>query len=121
MKRKNIYIYTGLVIINIALFAGLLFILAGNKQKANDTTPVPIKEISLSQVQAHNTISSCWTIVGSKVYDLTPYISKNPNSEAFIKACGIDGTDVLLPKDQLEQNSKTNKILEAYFIGIIAP
>jgi len=52
-----------------------------------------VKTYTLAQVKTHATVSSCWSAVNGKVYDLTSWIGKHPGGEAAIKSiCGIDGS-----------------------------
>ncbi len=46
-----------------------------------------------AMVQAHNSASSCWTVINGSVYDLTNWISQHPGGPGVITAlCGGDGT-----------------------------
>ncbi len=55
--------------------------------------PVPSTTYTFAQVQTHNTTSSCWSVVGTTVYDLTAWIPKHPGGSAVITAmCGVDGS-----------------------------
>lgn len=121
MTRKTSHLYIALVVLNSLLFAGLIFIFINNQQQTSTAPPISTREITLTQVQQHAATDSCWTIVGTKVYDITPYIANHPDDTVFIKSCGMDATDSLLPSSTPEQNVKTNKLLEAYFIGILVP
>lgn len=59
-------------------------------------TPAPTPttpSYTLAQVKTHASSSSCWTIVQSTVYDLTPFIRLHPGgSSAILSLCGKDGT-----------------------------
>lgn len=51
------------------------------------------KSYTAAQVAKHSTASSCWTIVGKSVYDLTKFIPLHPGGQAMIKSlCGKNGT-----------------------------
>ena len=61
------------------------------------TEPVPGSTseagIGVAEVQKHNTVKDCWTVVNSNVYDLTSYISSHPGGASVLTAiCGKDGT-----------------------------
>ncbi len=48
---------------------------------------------TLAQVQTHSGSSSCWTIVGTNVYNLTQWINSHPGGpEAILSICGKNGT-----------------------------
>lgn len=44
------------------------------------------------EVAQHNVATDCWTIIDSKVYDITSYISRHPGGNEILAACGTDGT-----------------------------
>lgn len=49
--------------------------------------------IGVAEVQKHNTVKDCWTVVNGNVYNLTSYISSHPGGSAVLAAiCGKDGT-----------------------------
>jgi cytochrome b involved in lipid metabolism len=49
--------------------------------------------LTAAEVAKHTTANDCWSVVGSNVYDLTPYVSSHPGGQSVIKAiCGKDGT-----------------------------
>ena len=51
------------------------------------------KTYTAAQVAKHSSASSCWTIVGKNVYDVTKYVAKHPGGASVIKAmCGKDGS-----------------------------
>jgi cytochrome b involved in lipid metabolism len=51
------------------------------------------KSYTAAQVAKHSSASSCWTIVGKSVYDLTKFIPLHPGGPAMIKSlCGKNGT-----------------------------
>lgn len=55
-------------------------------------TPAP-NTFTLSDVRAHSSAASCWSIVNGNVYDLTSWISRHPGGEEPIMGmCGTDGT-----------------------------
>ena len=44
------------------------------------------KSYTAAQVAKHATASSCWSIVGKSVYDLTKFIPLHPGGPAMIKS-----------------------------------
>ena len=56
---------------------------------ATDTS----KTYTMTDVQAHNTQSNCWSAIGGDVYDLTSWVSRHPGgAQSIISLCGTDGT-----------------------------
>ena len=54
----------------------------------NTTTPY-----TFAQVQTHKTSTDCWTVIGTKVYNLTAWIPLHPGGTApIIALCGLDGS-----------------------------
>ena len=109
------------------LFLGiLLIILSGCSSENNEVTGdvvvmVPKGEVLkdefiISEVSSHNSKESCYTIIDSKVYNLTEWIGKHPGGEnAILKICGLDGT--LIFRAQHDNNPKQVNQLEEFFIG----
>ena len=65
-----------------------------NTSAANIT---PNSVITMSDVQKHNSQSSCWTVVNGGVYDLTSFVTPHPGgSKAILRLCGIDGTSAFI-------------------------
>ena len=51
------------------------------------------KSYMAAQVAKHSSASSCWSIVGKSVYDLTKFIPLHPGGQAMIKSlCGKNGS-----------------------------
>jgi cytochrome b involved in lipid metabolism len=75
---------------------------------------------SVSQVAANNSKSSCWTIIDSKVYDITKYVPNHPGGEAeILKICGKDGT-VLFAKPMEHKEGGASDVLAGFKIGKLA-
>ena len=74
------------------------------------------KGITRAEVAAKNSNSACWTIIGSKVYDLTQWISRHPGgSSAIASLCGLDGTSRF--RGQHGSSGRPNSQLDSYYIG----
>lgn len=62
----------------------------------NPSAPAPAKPssgITLAEVSAHSSRTSCWSAINGNVYDLTSWIPKHPGGEqAILGICGIDGS-----------------------------
>jgi cytochrome b involved in lipid metabolism len=98
--------------ISLAGVALLALLAAANVQAATFTA---------QDVTAHNTAASCWTIVNSKVYDLTTYIASSSHpggNAAIISLCGIDGTAAFTAKHG--SSTAANTALSNQFIGDLA-
>ena len=65
--------------------------------KTTDTPTVVL--YYLSDVATHKSITDCWTTIGGKVYNLTPFINQHPGgSSAILSLCGKDGTAAFTKK-----------------------
>ncbi len=101
-----------------------MVILSGCASKTNEVTgnvvvmEPKIKGFTISEVASHNSKESCYTVVDSKVYDLTNWVSNPPSGEkAILKICGIDGTSLF--RTQHDNNPKQVAQLEEFFIGTL--
>lgn len=111
------------------LLLSILFFLSGcASEKENLTGNVVVmepklketkdvnKEFTIEEVASHNSKEDCYTIIDSKVYDLTEWISKHPGGEnAILKLCGIDGTSIF--RAQHGNNPKQENILDGFLVG----
>lgn len=83
------------------------------------TTPTPTQTYTASEVATHNTSSSCWSIINSKVYDLTSYISRHPGGSSNItRICGEDGTSAFM--GQHGGDSKPERTLAGFYLAPLA-
>ena len=49
--------------------------------------------MTMKEVEQHNTLVDCWTVIDNKVYDLSQYAEDHPGGAAAIKdSCGKDST-----------------------------
>ena len=91
------------IVLLVAVIGGMgAFVLkrgSGSDDTLNEQITVPteqqteqIRQITASEVAEHSTKSDCWTIINSKVYDITAYIPRHPGSDNILSACGTDGT-----------------------------
>ncbi|MCC7160563.1 cytochrome b5 domain-containing protein [Candidatus Nomurabacteria bacterium] len=87
--------------------------------KPSTPTPKPVNttpSYTLTQVGAHSNSSSCWTIVRSTVYDLTPWIDQHPGGAgAILSMCGIDATADF--EDQHGGQRRPENELQGFEIG----
>ncbi len=71
---------------------------------------------TMKQVNAHAEASSCWTVIGNNVYDLTNWISRHPGGRgAILGICGKDGTAAFQGQHGGSAQAKTT--LETFRIG----
>lgn len=121
MKNRKMVI--GLAILVILGVGAFLIISEGmeeNAEKLNDkpVVAVPDKSYSLAEVATHKDAKSCWTTIGSNVYDLTPWISAHPGgSQAILFLCGIDGTQAF--NDQHGGQGRPERELSSFVIGTL--
>lgn len=91
-------------------------------QATTPSTPVPsttTQTYTASEVAAHNTSASCWSIINSKVYDLTSYISRHPGGSSNItRICGKDGTSAF--NGQHGGSSKPERTLAGFYLAPLA-
>lgn len=67
---------------------------------------------------AHNSSTSCWTVVNGSVYDLTKWINNHPGGEgAILSLCGKDGSEDF--NEQHGGDGGPEKILASFKIGIL--
>ena len=82
-------------------------------------TTSAVGALTAAEVAKHNTASDCWSVVGSNVYDLTPYVSSHPGGSAVIKAiCGKDGTAAFTA--QHGTVGKAANVLAGFKLGALA-
>lgn len=67
-------------------------------------------------VAKHNIRSDCWSIISSKVYDLTSFVGQHPGGPVQIEQiCGVDGTSVFI--GQHAGQNRPNNELSSLYIG----
>ncbi len=90
----------------------------------NPVTPTPSKPApveddgtySMTEVRAHASASSCWTVINGNVYDLTSWISRHPGGKSAITGlCGKDGTASF--ESEHEGDSKAESRLGGFLLG----
>ncbi len=53
--------------------------------------------VTSSILSRHNTITDCWTALGDKVYNITPYLDFHPGGiDELMRCAGKDGTDLFM-------------------------
>jgi len=78
---------------------------------------VSVTAYTLADVQKHNTVSDCWTVMNGHVYNITPYVQSgnHPGGPAIRMSCGIDATSIFAGKHK----NITYQTLNQYLIGKI--
>lgn len=86
------------------------------------TSPEPAETTSsasgytMADVEAHNTMDSCWAAIEGNVYDLTDWISQHPGGASHIVAlCGTNGTSAF--EGQHSGDSRPADELESFLLG----
>ncbi|MEI2777449.1 MAG: cytochrome b5 domain-containing protein [Tetrasphaera sp.] len=80
--------------------------------------PAPEAGYTRADVAKHATARSCWSIVGGKVYDLTPWIGRHPGgAEAITEMCGGDGGGQYSEEHSGDADAATT--LRGYQIGVL--
>jgi cytochrome b involved in lipid metabolism len=83
---------------------------------ASDATTLAVKKYSMATVKKHHTASSCWTVVGTGVYNVTKWIPKHPGGKSRIIAmCGKKATTKF--RNEHGTGGRANSILASYKIG----
>lgn len=91
-------------IVSFSLIVFIIFILGifVFSKKPNNQIPVKtnITVLDISEVAKHNSYSSCWMVIGGKVYDVTKEINSHPGgARAILSHCGQESTDAWNSKD----------------------
>lgn len=74
---------------------------------------------TLAQVGEHKDASSCYSVIGGSVYDLTMWVNMHPGGKgAILSLCGTDGTARFSAKHGGDARPTT--ILARYKIGALA-
>lgn len=75
---------------------------------------------TLSQVEENNNKTSCWTIIGGNVYDITSYVPNHPGGEKeILQICGKDGSQ-LFSKPQEHKDGGASNVLDTLKIGTMS-
>ena len=89
---------------------------ASSTPKAEATTQ---SGYTMANVRANNSESSCWSVIGGNVYNLTQWINSHPGGASRIRAlCGTDGTSSF--SAQHAGRSTPISTLAKYLLGPLA-
>ena len=75
-----------------------------------------MENISMGEVEKHNTVDDCWIVSHGKVYDVTKFINRHPGGKFVIKS--NSGKNVSRHFDY--HSKQSHKIWEKYLIGELA-
>lgn len=82
-------------------------------------TALAAKTYTMATVKKHHTRTSCWTVVGKGVYNLTGWVSKHPGgSKRIVAMCGKNATAAF--RAQHGSTGRAAKVLASYKIGKLA-
>lgn len=94
---------------------------ASSGSTATAPTPTPSIDTSpytLATVATHNSVSSCWSVINGKVYDLTKWINQHPGGERAITGiCGKDGSSVFNGKHGGQNQAAS--VLSSFYLGVL--
>ena len=94
-----------------------------NNNNSNSTTttiPPVTNSLTSADVARHNTISDCWIIVNSKVYDISGYASSHPGGTRNIaNSCGKESTQAYDTKGGRGggHSASAHQELDQFFVG----
>ena len=89
---------------------------ASSTPKAEATTQ---SGYTMANVRANNSESSCWSVIGGNVYNLTQWINSHPGGASRIRAlCGTDGTSSF--SAQHGSRGSPTSTLANYLLGPLA-
>ncbi len=92
---------------------------ASDTGSVSDAATLALRKYKMSTVRKHHTASSCWTVVGSYVYNVTKWIPKHPGGKSRIIAmCGKKATTKF--RAEHGTGGRANAILKTYRIGKLA-
>jgi len=74
-----------------------------------------------AQVASHNTAKSCYVTVGTKVYDITPFLDDHPGgADLVLEYGGKDVTDIMEDEVSHTHSESAWEILDEHLIGFVA-
>jgi len=126
-------IMSGLLITLFSVIVFVYYLISYNKftltqvsTSTNSDTSVSGKvvngvlNLSLAELQKHNTPSDCWIVIYNKVLKITPYLNLHPGGISTITSfCGADGTKAFDSKGRNGHSSYAVNLLERFTIGIL--
>jgi cytochrome b involved in lipid metabolism len=84
----------------------------------NNTTPVPSAnptDLTLAKISEHNSVTDCWIIIDSKVYEVSKFLDLHAGGGfAIIPYCGKDATSAFNTKDKNPQQNHSNTAVASW-------
>lgn len=123
MNIKKI-VSLSLIIFVIAILSFLFF--AKKPSNVAKNVPIPLTGgtnliLNMQEISKHNSKSSCWMIIGSKVYDVTQVIYSHPGgSRTILSHCGQESTNAWNTKDSFPgvmHSMAAQLLLKNYLLG----
>ena len=75
-----------------------------------------MENISMEEVEKHNTVDDCWIVSHGKVYDVTKFINRHPGGKFTIKS--NSGKNVSRHFDY--HSKRSHELWKKYLIGKIS-
>ncbi|KAJ9293584.1 hypothetical protein DTO271G3_7663 [Paecilomyces variotii] len=75
------------------------------------------RELSLKDIEGHNTKGDLWVAIHGKVYDITKYVQDHPGGVDLL--IDVGGTDATGAFEDVGHSEDASEILEQYFIGTL--
>lgn len=91
---------------------------ANTQQSATIATPQGMPVYTIEEIGSHATPTNCWIVIEDKVYDVTSYLSKNPNAKTLTEGCGKDAAS-LIARIQTEDPAFKDSLPD-YELGLVA-
>lgn len=90
-------------------------------RRPSSCSPVMSKRVRIytaEDVATHTKASSCWVSRGTKVYDVSSFLSDHPGGDDLIlQYAGKDIDKVMHDKDEHDHSDSAYAMLEEYLIG----
>ena len=81
-----------------------------------------IPTIPVADVESHNSSTSCYVRIGTKVYDITPFLEDHPGGADLVLEYGGKDVQAMMQDEVSHAHSDSAyEILEEHFVGYVAP
>lgn len=90
----------------------------GSAGPANDTKEANGREITVKELELHNSLEDCWLAISGKVYDVSSWIQRHPGGLLpILDTAGQDATDAFIAFHP----ARVKTLLPKYYIGELEP
>ena len=80
-----------------------------------------IPTLTTADVESHNTPTSCYVTLGTKVYDITPFIEDHPGGgDLILEYAGKDVKSIMEDEVSHTHSEAAYEILDDHFVGYVA-